>query len=223
MHSALYTGQVRHRRFAPRGARLRIPAVHGLARPGRAGHGVPRPLAVVDHAARRSPGCGAPITSATRSCRSTRRCATWSSARPAPGRAGRFACSRTCATSATASTRSASTTASTRPTARVETIVAEITNTPWDERHAYVLTDRAERRPGARPSATASTKRSTSRRSCAWTSHYDWRFNAPGETLAVHMADHKDGAKLFDATLAARTPRDQRRHAGACRCSPFRS
>lgn len=30
---------------------------------------------------------------------------------------------------------------------------------------------------------------------------YDWRFTTPGATLAVHMEDHKNGTKLFDATL----------------------
>ena len=46
--------------------------------------------------------------------------------------------------SATASTRSASTTASTPHGERVHAVVAEVTNTPWGERHAYVL-DRAGR------------------------------------------------------------------------------
>ena len=42
---------------------------------------------------------------------------------------------------------------------RVETIVAEITNTPWGERHAYVLP--APARPGGRACASASARRST--------------------------------------------------------------
>ncbi len=52
---------------------------------------------------------------------------------------GRSACSRTCASSGTASTPSASTTASTPPVEHVRAVVAEVTNTPWGERHAYVL------------------------------------------------------------------------------------
>jgi hypothetical protein len=31
---------------------------------------------------------------------------------------------------------------------------------------------------------------------------YDWRFSRPGRRLAVHMENRRDGAKLFDATLA---------------------
>ncbi len=30
---------------------------------------------------------------------------------------------------------------------------------------------------------------------------YDWRFRAPDERLTVHMANHRKGDKIFDATL----------------------
>lgn len=83
---------------------------------------------------------------------------------------------------------------------RVETIVAEVTNTPWNERHSYVLTDEQNEGSGT-----------TRRHRLAKRFHvspfidmaidYDWRFSAPGETLNVHMEDHQDGGKLFDATL----------------------
>ncbi len=73
-------------------------------------------------------------------CRWPRRCATRVEQRhrPAPGRADPPA-HPPALLRPTCSTRSASTTA-TPPTARRWTaIVAEITNTPWKERHAYVL------------------------------------------------------------------------------------
>lgn len=38
-----------------------------------------------------------------------------------------------------------------RPAARVETIVAEVTNTPWNERHAYVLGRSENRGTPGRP------------------------------------------------------------------------
>jgi uncharacterized protein len=83
---------------------------------------------------------------------------------------------------------------------RVETIVAEITNTPWKERHAYVLTDRLNEGQG-----TAKRYRFDKQFHVSpfidMAIAYDWRFNTPAKTLAVHMEDHKDGAKLFDATL----------------------
>ena len=83
---------------------------------------------------------------------------------------------------------------------RIETIVAEITNTPWKERHAYVLTDQLNEGKG-----TAKRYRFDKVFHVSpfidMAIAYDWRFNTPGEMLSVHMEDHKDGAKLFDATL----------------------
>jgi len=83
---------------------------------------------------------------------------------------------------------------------RVETIVAEITNTPWKERHAYVLSDRLNEGKGL-------SKRYRFDKALHVSPFidmdiaYDWHFNTPGETLTVHMKDYKAGAKLFDATL----------------------
>ena len=36
---------------------------------------------------------------------------------------------------------------------------------------------------------------------------YDWRFSAPGEALAVHMVYERDGARVFDASLALQRSR----------------
>jgi DUF1365 family protein len=87
------------------------------------------------------------------------------------------------------------------PGERVETIVAEIENTPWGERHAYVL-------PAALDEARGRGKH---RYRFAKSFHvspfldtglaYDWRFTDPGRSLVVHM-DVAGPEKLFDATLA---------------------
>ena len=88
----------------------------------------------------------------------------------------------------------------------VETIVAEITNTPWGERHAYVL-----------PVATSQSPSRHMRFDLHKDFHvspfmpmnmtYDWFFSAPENRLNVHMANMQDNAKLFDATLTlARKP-----------------
>jgi hypothetical protein len=83
---------------------------------------------------------------------------------------------------------------------RVETIVAEITNTPWNERHAYVLADRMNEGHGdARRYRIGKAFHVSPFMDMAI--DYDWRFSAPGATLNVHMEDRKDGAKVFDATL----------------------
>jgi len=83
---------------------------------------------------------------------------------------------------------------------RVETIVAEITNTPWKERHAYVLpaagsvdSDKLRFRFDKRFHVSPFLPMALG---------YDWRFNTPGARLAVHMEDLQGGEKVFDATLA---------------------
>ncbi len=80
---------------------------------------------------------------------------------------------------------------------RVETIVAEITNTPWGERHAYVLPARGER-----PLRFRFSKAFHVSPFMPMDIQHDWRFSAPGKTLAVHMNDCQGGDKIFDATLA---------------------
>ena len=83
---------------------------------------------------------------------------------------------------------------------RVESIVAEITNTPWNERHAYVLSD-----------AAADASQRVLRYRFAKEFHvspflpmemnYDWRFGVPGERLSVNMQNFQQDARVFDATL----------------------
>jgi len=83
---------------------------------------------------------------------------------------------------------------------RVQAIVAEITNTPWKERHAYVLACRGDARRqsfGLRKEFHVSPFMDMDHR-------YRWSFVAPGTSLVVHMESFEDGAKLFDATLSLR-------------------
>lgn len=78
----------------------------------------------------------------------------------------------------------------------VETIVAEIHNTPWGERHCYVLHN-ADAPDGAhrfQKSFHVSPFMDLEQT-------YVWRFNEPGEALSVHMDNIERGGKLFDATL----------------------
>jgi DUF1365 family protein len=81
--------------------------------------------------------------------------------------------------------------------ANVEAIVAEITNTPWNERHAYVL-----RVPeGHAAIRFRFAKRFHVSPFMPMDVEYDWRFSRPGERLAVHMENRSGAATLFDATL----------------------
>jgi DUF1365 family protein len=82
----------------------------------------------------------------------------------------------------------------------VETIVAEITNTPWFERHAYVLTRNMNIGSGEH-------RRFLFRKNfhvspfLSMDHDYDWRFSPPLERLSVHMENWQSGTKSFDATL----------------------
>jgi len=85
----------------------------------------------------------------------------------------------------------------------VETIVAEITNTPWKERHAYVLHQRQ------------SSGRGSNRRFqfdkvfhvspfMPMQQSYDWTFTQPTDLLSVHMMNFERQGRVFDATLRLR-------------------
>jgi DUF1365 family protein len=86
---------------------------------------------------------------------------------------------------------------------RLHSIVAEITNTPWKERHAYVL-------PVGRANASGRALHWTFDKGfhvspfMAMRRRYDWRFTAPGDDLRVHMRVLDGTDTEFDATLALR-------------------
>jgi DUF1365 family protein len=89
---------------------------------------------------------------------------------------------------------------------RVETIVAEITNTPWKERHAYVLPVAAAARNGSRAWRFSFRKEFHVSPFMPMDMRYDWCFGAPAEGLHIHMEscsleDGCDGQPRFDATL----------------------
>lgn len=89
-------------------------------------------------------------------------------------------------------------------------IVAEITNTPWGERHAYVLPVDVARQRG-RALAWDFDKRFHVSPFMAMDCRYDWRFTPPGDDLRVHMKVRRDEASQFDATLSLRRrPVDRR-------------
>jgi DUF1365 family protein len=78
---------------------------------------------------------------------------------------------------------------------KVDFIVSEITNTPWKERHSYVMECR-------RPHETFSFKKEFHVSPfMPMDVDYRWRFSAPGPTLSVHMENARGGARFFDATM----------------------
>jgi DUF1365 family protein len=91
----------------------------------------------------------------------------------------------------------------------LDAIVAEITNTPWAERHAYVLPVEDAQARG-RALRWSFAKRFHVSPFMAMDHDYDWRFSVPGDDLRVHMNVVRDGERHFDATLSL-----QRRPLGA--------
>jgi DUF1365 family protein len=85
---------------------------------------------------------------------------------------------------------------------RPETVVAEITNTPWKERHAYCLSAPADG-GGGRARRWRFRKEFHVSPFIDMDAEYDWRFTDPGERLVVHMEDLDARGRFFDATLAA--------------------
>jgi DUF1365 family protein len=79
-------------------------------------------------------------------------------------------------------------------------VVAEVTNTPWGERHCYVLGGSSvESMSGVRRWHT--DKRMHVSPFMPMDLQYEWRMGAPSERLAVHMRCVRAGQALFDATL----------------------
>ncbi|MBP6515365.1 MAG: DUF1365 domain-containing protein, partial [Steroidobacteraceae bacterium] len=83
---------------------------------------------------------------------------------------------------------------------RLETLVAEITNTPWDQRHTYVL-PRGDAEPEGHSLRWRFGKSFHVSPFMPMDMDYDWCFNEPAESLLVHMQNLRDGQLVFDATL----------------------
>jgi len=86
---------------------------------------------------------------------------------------------------------------------RVEFVVADVSNTPWGERHAYVLDRRESETPGDRLRFRFGKEFHVSP-FMGMDQRYDWRFGTPGRRLVVHMENHEKGARVLDATLVLR-------------------
>lgn len=86
---------------------------------------------------------------------------------------------------------------------KLETLVAEINNTPWDERFSYVLSKDQLTRQG-KINRYEFDKIFHVSPFLPMDMNYDWRFSEPDTRLFVHMNVLKQGTKLFDATLNLR-------------------
>lgn len=82
----------------------------------------------------------------------------------------------------------------------LEAVVAEITNTPWQQRHAYVLPAAAADVDG-RARVWRFGKEFHVSPFMPMDMNYEWRFDTPGDRLNVHMLNRLGGHAVFDATL----------------------
>jgi DUF1365 family protein len=83
---------------------------------------------------------------------------------------------------------------------RVESIVANITNTPWGERFSYVL-DEARNIGVEEEKHFHFAKIFHVSPFLGMDMEYDWRFSRPGEDLRVRMTNYRREEKLFTARL----------------------
>jgi DUF1365 family protein len=87
-----------------------------------------------------------------------------------------------------------------RAGATVEFVVAEVNNTPWGERHCYVLPQSMNAGRGGHGRYFPEKVMHVSP-FMEMDVQYDWRFAPPGDSLTVHMENARGGQKVFDATL----------------------
>ncbi len=99
---------------------------------------------------------------------------------------------------------------------RLAVIIAEIHNTPWNERHAYVLDCRGQDGPEYR---FVFDKRFHVSPFLPMDMNYDWRFIIDEQGIDIHMCLMREGAEYFAAgmhlTLKPMTP-------GAMRLMPMK-
>jgi DUF1365 family protein len=80
----------------------------------------------------------------------------------------------------------------------LQAVVAEVTNTPWGERHAYVV-------PAGEDGVEATVKKAFHVSPFfGLDQDYAWRLSPPGERLVVEMRNHEGGGEVFRARLDLR-------------------
>jgi DUF1365 family protein len=81
---------------------------------------------------------------------------------------------------------------------RLEFLVAEVNNTPWNERHSYVL-------PGPQQGRWLRTEFDKQLHVSPFNPmdmRYLWRSSTPDQRLVLHLANTEQGRRVFDASLS---------------------
>jgi hypothetical protein len=83
----------------------------------------------------------------------------------------------------------------------VQSVLAEVTNTPWGERYSYAL---GTGEPGAGVLRGEFAQQLHVSPFMGMDQVYEARATTPGDRLSVHIESRRAGDSLFDATLAMR-------------------
>jgi len=82
---------------------------------------------------------------------------------------------------------------------KLEYLVLEVTNTPWDERHSYVI------KAPANGHSTIDARFDKAMHVSPFNPMamvYHWRSSAPGEALAIKLSNFEGDDRIFDASMA---------------------
>jgi uncharacterized protein len=82
---------------------------------------------------------------------------------------------------------------------RLQCVLAEVTNTPWGERHSYMV---GEGLGASGVLMGAFDKQLHVSPFMSMDQRYRARASTPADALSVHIESRRDGAKVFDATLS---------------------
>jgi uncharacterized protein len=86
---------------------------------------------------------------------------------------------------------------------QVVAVIADVTNTPWGERHSYVMpVDRATDHGTVKLMRASFAKQLHVSPLMGMDHTYDWRLTEPGRQLLVHIESDRAQRKIFDATLS---------------------
>ena len=80
---------------------------------------------------------------------------------------------------------------------RLEAVLADVSNTPWGERHSYAI-----RADGSGVVSARIEKRFHVSPLMGMDHVYEWRTTVPGDELRVEIESHRQGRRAFDATLS---------------------
>ncbi len=83
----------------------------------------------------------------------------------------------------------------------LEHVVAEVSNTPWGERHCYVLSEHNRTATNKGSKAYQHAKAFHVSPFLGMQMDYRWRIRTPDDRLAVHIENIRGEVRLFDANL----------------------